>query len=75
MNVFEVEHFIEALKAAGKKFDYEIFKDIPGRHSFDRIDTKKAKEIRFKMYGFIAGYLQPPRLFGSVKDLEKAGCK
>ena len=75
VNVLEVEHLIEALKAAGKKFDYEIFKDIPGGHIFDRIDTKKAKEIRFKIYGFLAGCLQPPRPFGSVKDLEKAGCK
>jgi dipeptidyl aminopeptidase/acylaminoacyl peptidase len=75
VNVLEVEHLIEALKAAGKKFEYEIFKDIPGGHSFDRIDTKKAKEIRLKIYKFLAGYLKPPRPFGSVEDLEKAGYK
>lgn len=75
VNVLEVEHLIEALKAAGKKFEYEIFKDIPGGHSFDRIDTKKAKEIRFKIYKFLAGYLKPPRPFGSVADLERAGYK
>ena len=75
MNVLEVEHLIEALKAAGKKFEYEIFKEIPGGHSFDRIDTKSAKEIRLKIYRFLAGYLKPPRPFGSIADLENAGYK
>jgi len=75
VNVLEVEHLIEALKAAGKKFEYEIFKDIPGGHSFDRIDTRKAKEIRLKIYKFLAGYLKPPHPFGSLADLEKAGYK
>lgn len=75
VNVLEVEHLIESLKSAGKKFEYEIFKDIPGGHSFDRIDTKKAKEIRLKIYKFLAGYLKPPHPFGSVDDLEKAGYK
>ncbi len=73
VNVLEVEHLIEALKAAGKKFEYEIFKDIPGGHSFDRIDTKMAKEIRLKIHKFLADYLKPPRPFKSVDDLEKAG--
>jgi dipeptidyl aminopeptidase/acylaminoacyl peptidase len=71
--VLEVEHLIEALKAAGKKFDYEIFKDAPGGHSFDRIDTKLAKETRFKIYKFLAEYLNPPHPFHSLKELEKAG--
>jgi dipeptidyl aminopeptidase/acylaminoacyl peptidase len=75
VNVLEVEHLIEALKAAGKKFEYEIFKDIPGGHSFDRIDTRKAKEIRLKIYRFLAGYLKPPHPFSSLTDLEKAGYK
>ena len=75
VNVLEVEHLIEALKAAGKKFEYEIFKDIPGGHSFDRIDTKIAKEIRLKIYRFLAGYLKPQSPFGSVGELEKAGYK
>ncbi len=73
VNVLEVEHLIEALKAAGKKFEYEIFKDIPGGHSFDRIDTRTAKEIRLKIYKFLAGYLKPPQPFASIEDLEKAG--
>ncbi|MFA7229072.1 MAG: prolyl oligopeptidase family serine peptidase [Melioribacteraceae bacterium] len=71
--VLEVEHLIEALKAAGKKFEYEIFKDAPGGHSFDRIDTKLAKETRMKIYKFLGEYLNPPSPFKSLKDLEKAG--
>lgn len=73
--VVEVEHLIEALKAEGKKFDYEIFKDAPGGHSFDRIDTKLAKETRMKIYKFLAEYLNPPFPLHSLKDLEKAAYK
>ncbi len=73
VNVLEVEHLIQALKAAGKKFEYEIFQDAPGGHSFDRLDTMMAKKIRFKIYKFLAKYLNPPNPFGSVKDLSRAG--
>ncbi len=72
VNVLEVEHLIKSLKAEGKKFEYEIFQDIPGGHSFDRMDTKKAREIRVKIYKFIGQYLTPPRLIDSVRELEKA---
>lgn len=68
----EVENLIAALKAAGKKFDYEIFKDAPGGHSFDRIDTKLAKETRVKIYSFLAKYLSPSNPIKSVRELEKA---
>ncbi len=73
VHVEEVEHLIQELKVAGKKFEYEIFKDAPGGHSFDRIDTKLAKETRMKIYTFLARYLYPPHQFKSVQDLEKAG--
>ncbi len=72
VNVLEVEHLIRALKAEGKTFEYEIFQDIPGGHSFDRMDTKKAKEIRLKVYKFLAGYLQPPKPFKTVKEIQRA---
>jgi dipeptidyl aminopeptidase/acylaminoacyl peptidase len=75
VNVLEVEHLIEALKAAGRKFEYEIFKDAPGGHSFDRIDTKLAKQTRMKIYKFIGKYLDPLYPFKSIDDLEKAGYK
>jgi dipeptidyl aminopeptidase/acylaminoacyl peptidase len=72
VNVLEVEHLIKSLKADGKKFEYEIYEDIPGGHSFDRMDTKVAKEIRLKIYKFLATYLKPSKPFNSVNDLQKA---
>ncbi len=73
VNVLEVEHLIKSLKAAGKKFKYKIFKDKPGGHSFDRMDTMLAKQVRFDIYKFLAGYLNPPRPFNSLNDLKRAG--
>ncbi len=74
VNVLEVEHLIKSLKAAGKKnFTYEIFKDIPGGHSFDRMDRAKAKNIRMKIYNHLNKHLSPPKPFNSVRDLQKAG--
>jgi dipeptidyl aminopeptidase/acylaminoacyl peptidase len=73
VNVLEVEHLIKSLKAEGKKFEYEIFEDMPGGHSFDRIDTKKAKEIRVKIYKHLAKYLNPDNPIKSIEDINKAG--
>lgn len=75
VNVLEVEHLIKALKAENKKFEYEIYREIPGGHSFDRMDTKEAKEIRVKIYKFLGKYLNPPKPINSVKELEKAAYK
>ncbi len=61
VNVLEVEHLIEALKAEGKKFDYKIYRDAPGGHYFNRIDTKLAKDSRRDVYKFLAGYLKPDK--------------
>lgn len=60
VNVLEVEHLIKALKAAGKKFEYKVYKDAPGGHQFNRLDTKLAKESRAEAYRFLAKYLRPP---------------
>jgi len=68
VNVLEVEHLIKALKAEGKKFEYEIFEDYPGGHSFDRLDTKIAREIRLKIYKFLARYLNPENPINSLSD-------
>ena len=73
VNVLEVEHLVKSLKAAGKTFDYKIFQRAPGGHSFDRMDTRLAKKVRFKIYRFLAGYLKPPHPFQSVKALVRAG--
>ncbi|MDA3905580.1 MAG: alpha/beta fold hydrolase [Bacteroidales bacterium] len=72
VNVLEVEHLIKSLKADGKKFEYEIYQAIPGGHSFDRIDTKKANQIRVKIYKFLADKLRPPKPIRNVRDLRKA---
>lgn len=73
VNVLEVEHLIKSLKADGKKFDYEIFQNVPGGHSFDRMDTPEAKKIRVKIYKHLATYLKPSKPIQSLSDLQKAG--
>jgi len=60
VNVIEVEHLIQALKAEGKEFEYRIY-DLPGAHSFDRMDTPEAWGVRREIYRFLARYLDPPR--------------
>ncbi|NQU88082.1 MAG: S9 family peptidase, partial [Mariniphaga sp.] len=74
-NVLEVEHLIKSLKADGKKFDYEIFDNLPGGHSFDRMDTKIGKEIRLKVHLHLAKNLNPPNAFKNLNDLQKAAYK
>lgn len=75
VNVLEVEHLIKSLKAEGKKFEYKIFQDLPGGHSFDRVDTRIARDIRFGIYEFLGTYLNPPNPFSSVEEMEKAAYK
>ena len=73
VNSLEVESLIKALKAAEKEFEYEIYQDVPGGHSFDRLDGKEAKEVRVKVYKFLARYLKPSRPIDSVDQLHAAG--
>jgi dipeptidyl aminopeptidase/acylaminoacyl peptidase len=73
VHIEEVKHLIDLLKKTGKPFEYEIFQDAPGGHSFDRIDTKLAKQTRLKIYHFLAKYLNPPHPFKTLKNLEVAG--
>ena len=58
VNVMEVEHLIDALKAAGKKFEYKIYENAAGGHEFNRIDTAIAKESRKEIYEFLGRYLK-----------------
>ncbi len=61
VNVIEVEAFINALKAAGKKFESKIYENAPGGHEFGRIDTKLARESRTDVYRFLAKHLNPAK--------------
>ncbi len=58
VNVLEVQRLIAALKAAGKKFEYKIYQDAPGGHSFNRIDTKLARDSREEIWTFLDQYLK-----------------
>lgn len=58
VNSIEVEELIAQLKAANKDFQYKIYKDAPGGHSFNRIDTEYAHESRREIYAFLAKYLK-----------------
>jgi len=60
VNFIEVEHLVQALKAADKEFEYEVY-EVPGGHSFDRLDTPEAWRIRREIYRFLARCLEPPR--------------
>jgi dipeptidyl aminopeptidase/acylaminoacyl peptidase len=57
VNVLEVENLIAALKAEGKTFEYRIYEDAPGGHSFNRMDHPLALESREEVYRFLAKHL------------------
>jgi len=57
--IIEVENLIAHLKAAGKDFKYKIYKEAPGGHVFERLDTPIALEARLEAYRFLAKYLKP----------------
>jgi dipeptidyl aminopeptidase/acylaminoacyl peptidase len=59
VNVMEVQHLIEAFKAAGKTFELKIYDNAPGGHSFNRLDTALARQSRQEIYAFLAKYLKP----------------
>ena len=75
VNVVEVEHLIKALQAEGKQFEYRIYEELPGGHSFNRMDTQQAREIRLEIYDFLAKYLDPPRKLSTVKELARVSYK
>ena len=73
VNVLEVEHLIKSLKAADKKFEYKVFQDAPGGHSFDRLDNILAKEARVEIYKFLTDHLRPQKRLNNVDELMRAG--
>jgi dienelactone hydrolase len=56
----EVAKLIEALKLAGKDFQYHLYTNAPGGHLFNRLDTKLARDSRDEIYAFLARQLKPP---------------
>ncbi len=58
VRINETMHLIDALKAAGKDFEYEIYEDPPGGHSFNRINTATAAESWEKIKAFPARRLE-----------------
>ncbi len=57
VNVLEAENLIAALKAEGKSFEHRIYTDAPAGHSFNRIDTRLAKESRKEIWAFLRKHL------------------
>jgi dipeptidyl aminopeptidase/acylaminoacyl peptidase len=65
VNVFEVERLIQALEAGDQRgYEYRIYQDAPGGHSFNRLDTRLAKESRLEIWRFLAPHLRPARPAG-----------
>jgi dipeptidyl aminopeptidase/acylaminoacyl peptidase len=58
VNVVEVEQLVVHLEAAGKRFEHKIYEDAPGGHSFERIDTTFAREVRRDLYEFLDKHLR-----------------
>jgi dipeptidyl aminopeptidase/acylaminoacyl peptidase len=58
VDVVEVEQLIVHLKAAGKSFEHKIYNDAPGGHSFERIDTAYARNVRKDLYAFLDKHLK-----------------
>jgi dipeptidyl aminopeptidase/acylaminoacyl peptidase len=57
VHVSEVEHLIAQLKAADKDFQYKVYEDVPGGHSFNRMDSTAARRSRREIFDFLGGHL------------------
>jgi dipeptidyl aminopeptidase/acylaminoacyl peptidase len=49
---------IDVLKAKGKKFEYKIYDNAPGGHSFTDGDTKEARDAHKRIFEFIGRNLR-----------------
>jgi dipeptidyl aminopeptidase/acylaminoacyl peptidase len=58
VNIIETRRLIDALKAAGKTFEYEIYASPPGGHMFNRIQSKQSQDSWQKILAFLAKNLQ-----------------
>ena len=58
VHVSEVQHLIAQLKAADRDFQYKVYQDVPGGHSFNRMDSTAARDSRREIYDFLGGHLK-----------------
>jgi len=58
VNIIETRRLIDALKSAGKTFEYEIYPAPPGGHAFNRIQSKQSQDSWQKILAFLAKHLQ-----------------
>ena len=65
----EILTLVEALKKAGKKFEFKMYDNLPGDHSFERLYTRQARDARVDVYQFLAQYLKPANPFNSSAQL------
>lgn len=72
VHVLEVQNLINTLKAHNKDFEYRIYEDVPGGHSFDRMDHREGRDIRFEIYKFLEKHLNPPKPFRNLTEMERA---
>ena len=70
--VEEVLLMIDSLKVHNRVFEYKVFEAFPGGHSFDRLDSGGATEIRFTIHKYLERYLNPPKPFATHADMRKA---
>jgi dipeptidyl aminopeptidase/acylaminoacyl peptidase len=57
VHVSEVEHLIAQLEAADREFQYKVYEDVPGGHSFNRMDSSAARKSRAEIYDFLSLHL------------------
>ncbi len=57
VNIIETRRLIDALKAAGKTFEYEIYAAPPGGHAFNRIQSKQSQDSWQKILAFLAKHM------------------
>lgn len=57
VNIIETRRFIDALKAAGKPFEYEIYAAPPGGHAFNRIQSRQSQDSWQKILAFLAKHM------------------
>lgn len=57
VNILETRRLIDALKAAGKTFEYEIYAAPPGGHAFNRIQSKQSQDSWQKILAFLAKHM------------------